>query len=287
MKRLFPIVLIAIVFLMSALIPAYADVVWSNAFLEQNRNKTIQVDRRFYANGPRGHINLLEKPGIGKVMATYENGKHITIGHAYRHMGKYWGIPPVDHTSGTMGWVPMDQLLLFYDNIDFLNDHRDEVHDFNGSLDFLLEADSFYLWRWPGSDREKRFFDSSEWHPDDSDVAGRYLYIDSEGREWVYVLIWWGIEPAPPGGHPATGWVCSDDPGNGRIPAFNPAPEPVIWSPPEGSIIIDGQPEDFRISEEQRESEAPGFLVFIVFAAAIAVVIVSIIVLLIRKNRYR
>ena len=283
MKRFFPVVLIVIVFWLSSQISVYADVVWGNTFLEQNRNHTIPVDRTFQANGPMGHINLVEKPGLSKVLVKYENGRNITIGHAYRHMGKYWGIQRVSHLSGTMGWVPMDQLLLFYDSIDFINDHQNEVHDFNGRLDFLLNVDSLYIWKWPGSDREKIIYDNSERFLDENALYGRYSYVDSEGREWVFTMLWGGIDrqggmqPGPlPGEMRAEGWICIDDPQNGQIPAFNPAPEPVIWSPQAG----------YSITHEQRQSETQLSLIYVVFAAAIAVVIVSIVILLIRKNRY-
>jgi len=269
--------LIAIIILLSSQMSVYADAIMGNEFLERNRGKTIPVSRQFHANGPEGYINLMEKPGSRNVLTTYENGSVIEIGSAYLHMGKYWGIQPIGHFTDIPGWVQMDQLLLFYDNIDFVNEHRVELYNFGGSLDFLFEADSFYIWKWPGSDQEKILYDNSERCLDDSAMEYNYVYIDSEDRKWVYTMIWGGEDvyggwqPAPPPGGRAKGWICADDPGNGQIPAFNPAPKPVKWSPPEGSGI--GQ------------AQRPGLLVIIIIAAAVAIVAIALVIRMRRQKR--
>ena len=32
-------------------------------------------------------------------------------------------------------------------------------------------------------------------------------------------------------GASVSGWICLDDPENNEVPAFNPAPKPIRWSP--------------------------------------------------------
>ena len=226
MKQLFIIIAFTIV-LMFPLV-AHADVVIGNDFFDKNRDKTEPLNHIFQVNSAKGFLSAKEKPGSLKSVGTYQNGNLLLIDSTYLHNGKYWGIPPVSH-YGPPGWFPMDELLMFYSSVDFETENQASIYNYVGDLDSLLTAEEFYIWQWPGSDREKIFYDYRDL--EESAVRTGLACLDDEGREWLYVRLWGGSTFGGGFGHigAASGWVCLSDPGNGGIPAFNPAPEPIPW----------------------------------------------------------
>ena len=225
-KRIFAILLVGI--LLMALSPAaLADVIIGNEFFHQHEDKIQELDRyRFIANGPNGHVSAKKAPGSGKETTVYQNGEDVLIASTYIYKGKYWGITPFGHFAQIPGWIPMDQLLVKYSQEDFEAEHQDELYAYTGGFDALFEAEAFYLWQWPGSDREKIYYDM----PLDADAyRGGPAYRDNESREWVYIVIfggWLGNNREI-----TDGWICLTDPSNSDIPAFNPAPAPTKWLP--------------------------------------------------------
>jgi len=245
-----------IVLLLLALSPvAHADIVMGNEFLYAIRNKTVDVNKQFIVNSSTGYVVPKEKPGSHKgvtVEHSYKfelfsitdenefmflNGDIITIEYAYRHGGSYWGITKPSHTFQPSGWIPMDELRVYYDNVDFMTEHKNELHRYTGGFDELSETEAFYLWQWPGSDMEKIKYDSTVF---DSDTyRGADTYLDNEGREWVYIIIFG--EVIGNNRRTTAGWICLSDPENSSIPAFNPAPAPTKWVPggtPEGTFSM-------------------------------------------------
>ncbi|MCL2151943.1 MAG: hypothetical protein FWH57_03120 [Oscillospiraceae bacterium] len=248
----------------------YADVVNGNAFLNKNSDKTERIGdsfREFYVDSPSGYVIPKEKPGSKKGIVPdysengdeikYNNGEKVLIYNVCLYKGEYWGIPPTSHAySDGNGWIRMDELAMIYDNNDFIEEHQGELYRYRGGFDELLEAEGFYIWQWPGSDREKihatntldlyvdpnnrdsNYYGYSlyqyiqEVGADDAFTAG-YGYEDEEGRQWVYIEIFGGDTlggRTPYGRGGPEGWLCLSDLNNDQIPAFNPAQEPKKWS---------------------------------------------------------
>lgn len=260
MKR-FITIFISISILVSPL-TAMADVVMGNDFLYKNGDKTIIIGeifygKRFYVNGPSGYVIPKEEPGSDKGVSTehsyvdipenvftFKNGEIVRIERAYLYNGEYWGVMSASHAYQPTGWFRMDELLMIYEYEDFEKENQDQFYTFTGSYDNLFAAEKLVLWQWPGSDREKRVLDFEGFQVTNvsafafqdkmgntKDGAVR-AYKDDAGREWIYAL----IEYTYSGEGSARkfqeeSWVCLSEPENSAIAAFNPAPNPIKWSP--------------------------------------------------------
>jgi len=217
---------------------SYADVVIGNDFYNDNKEKTIDIQRLFKANGSGGSVSAKDAPGSLTSVDNYKNGSMVVIGPGYKKSGKYWGMTPIGHFSWAPGWIPMDDLLMVYDAVDFANENRNRLYGFDGSLDDLMQAEQFYFWRWPGSDWERILFRWTDYFGTDPDpgdieneIRANLAYTDDDGREWTYIRIGYGSSYSWLYGRAFDGWVCISDPDSSDIPAFNPSPDPILWSP--------------------------------------------------------
>ena len=244
------LVIIIIIFLLVPPIYASADVVIGNEFEREHRDELTSLERSlFIVNGPDGYVIAREEPGSTKdtiqgnwggheVTVSLDNGAIVYMSYVYVHKGEYWGVMQTGHHVYIPGWILMDDLLMYYDNRDFMEQHKDKLYDFTGSIDILQKTYEFYLWQWPGSDRERILYAVDEYSDLDDEYAIRTgkAYMDDNAREWVYITIWDGFASGFSRGGSAEGWICLDDLTNeGDIQAFNPAPGPTKWSP-DGSI---------------------------------------------------
>jgi hypothetical protein len=249
-KKLVLIIAILLIFITQIYI-AYADVIWEpdNRFYEQNRDDAILISRFFYANGDKGYVSLKSQPGSGSEVARYNNGELLYIQFACDYKGKIWG---VDYTPG---WVPMDQLLLRYDYISFEEEYGDEFYSYEGNYDMLEKTDVIVFWNWPGSGSIIDVRDLSVSYSSDERtwLQPSNAYRDSEGREWGFITYFYGTRNF---------WICMSDLSNTEIPAFNPAPEPVLWQPAD-------------MGGAQRDIPLP-VLVIILVAALAATTIITI-----------
>ncbi|MCL1895674.1 MAG: hypothetical protein FWG03_03915 [Clostridiales bacterium] len=259
------VIALAAVFLFALPLAAYADVVFGNDFLDKHRDKTEPVGRSFIVDGPDGYVSVKVKPGSEKEEIRIDNGAIVHIVAVYKHKGAYWGITPSNHAYYYCGWFPMDELLVYYDSADFAFEHSGEFYEYTGDFDKVLAAEGFYIWQWPGADREKINYINEYLEP--GALKTEYAWMDGEGNEWIYLLIWGGYSTHGGYSDAAEGWVCINDPQNGNIPAFNPAPEPSPWSPPDGSGTT---------GPGSSGSEPPLPLLIIIIAAALAVVLILV-----------
>jgi hypothetical protein len=220
---------------------AYADVIMGNEFAYKNADKTEAVGERYYGkrfviNSPLGYVIPKEEPGSEKGIPSgsgyrsgwgykdikepeydvfvFKNGGVFYIEATYLHDGRYWGIMSPSHVYQPPGWVSMDELLVFYDRQDFEIVNKGTFYAYTGSYDAVISAKQLVEWQWPGSDKEKKII--SDNIPKYADVL--FAYTDSKGREWGKTSY-------------SEGWICLSDPENNKIPSFNPAPKPTIWSP--------------------------------------------------------
>ena len=230
------LIFLGVICLLAVPIAANADIIRMNDFYRTNDNiEPLDRYHYFQANGIFGNISFKAAPGSSEEVFTCENGTIIGIYSTYLYKGRYWGFPIKPyHGFWDYGWVLMDELLMLYDSQDFEEENEDRFYVYTGSYDALLSAEKLIIWQWPGSDREKiireEFIIDTE--------SPRTAYRDAEGREWgktrvANIISYAGIDPTDPiniwGNR---GWICLSDPENNTdIPAFNPAPKPVKWSP--------------------------------------------------------
>jgi len=222
-----------------------ADAVMGNEFEWEHHDELQRLERSlFVVNGPDGYVILREEPGSSKEairswwssgeVISFDNGTIVYMDSVYVYEDEYWGVMQTGHHVDIPGWILMDELLMYYDSQDFIEEHEDELYGFSGSIDRVYKAEEFYLWQWPGSDRERILYTVDE----DNDLEDEYAirtglaYMDDNGREWVYVILWNGFTSGLSRYGSAEGWTCLDDLANaGNIEAFNPAPESIKWSP--------------------------------------------------------
>jgi hypothetical protein len=249
-KRFF--IIFAMTALLTSTLTVYADMIWSNSFLDKNRHKMTELERyMFVVDSESGALTAKEEPGSDKEFKLwdyqnahqYENGQGINLTKVYNHNGEYWGIGDYGGHGGPSGWFPMNQLLVMYDRKDFIVDYENEFYNYTGVFDIELLNEKLVTWRWPGSDSAKTTYNFAEGdgYYDGIEVKKlniHYAYKDVQEREWGYVEIEAVINVSI--GHGALGkslqtwdaWICLDDPANdSNIPSFNPAPEPKKWSP--------------------------------------------------------
>ena len=238
--------LFALGFLFSSIV-AHADAVWGNDFLDEHREETQSLDRsRFCVNGADGYVIPQQVPGEALeeftsehswasnngspvLLPKFQNGSELILGQVYIHDGEYWGAMHPSHSYSWPGWVAMDQMLAVYIPADFDTEHKDDFqYAYTGNTESLLEAKRLVLWQWPGSDREKRVFESMN---SVIDISVLHTYRDTDSREWGYISVKYRPPNWNSGATQAIGWVCLTDPANSDIPSSYPAPPPTKWSP--------------------------------------------------------
>ena len=238
MTRRVLMILLSAIFLLASSPIAYADVVMGNDFQSRHKDEIQKLDRvRFCANGPDGYVTIRETPGWeneeyldwhGEI-SEYQNGEELFMHGYYTLKGEYWGLMEIGtHRYYPPGWIPMDRLLAIYTPIDFEEENKDSFHAYTGNYNALYAAERIVLWQWPGSDREKRVLDNDGLTLKSANALR--AYTDKEGCEWGYIEISYTYPASYYTSHAAS-WICLTDPANSQIPAFNPAPKPVKWSP--------------------------------------------------------
>ena len=244
------LVILLLCFLLAAPHAVYADAITQvdNSFFNRHQNDILPLGRSFIVDGEDGSVEIKEKPGTAEGLYQIENGDIVFVHYSCLFDGEYWGFI-------NAGWVRLDQMLVLYDNISFVEDHADEFYSYEGTYEALEKAGGAVAWSWPGSGvRLRTIGDMQGW-----EFNRAYTWTDPEGREW-------GLERGYQGF--SDSWVCLSDPMNGDMPAFNPAPPPAVW-------VSDKEHVDLG------KTRNPMVLLAVVLIAAVAVVTI----VLIRNNR--
>lgn len=194
-------------FLMTTPKIAFADVIWepNDDFYLKHSDECALERRNYISNRTDGKITLYKSPLSKKKVGTYsEEEYYVSFTFTDKNDVK-WGIIEVD---GKTGWIPMDQLIVVYDNQSFYEDYYNEFKNYDGTYDEVLE-DSFIIWTFPGSGEiDSKFMEENK--AADSRPEIQYTFTDDEGRAWGYVNYYYG----------SRGWICLDDPVNENIPLF-------------------------------------------------------------------
>ena len=238
------LIVFIVIFMLASPLAVRADIIRGNDFLNKNKDKAVIVGDRYYGkrfviNSPAGYVIPKEEPGSEQGVSTaysykgtnpgghgdkpytfegnyfiFKNGEIIIITYTYLYQGKYWGVMSTSHSYQPPGWIPMDELLVIYDQQDFETLNKNSFYTYTGSYDAVLNAKKVVEWEWPGSDTEKRIVE--DYIAERANVL--YAYKDKDGREWGKTEY-------------SESWICLSDPENRKIPSFNPALQPAAWSP--------------------------------------------------------
>jgi len=260
-KHYFALPLIALVLSMVfPVVSARADLIFppSDSFYDNNARDCVYVNRDYYSNGKEGYVTFLSEPG-GREVEKRKNGEIFWIQFTYDKNGETWGVAEFDSdiTPGQVtGWVPLKQMEAVYDYISFEEDHKNEISQYTDDYQLPTGTSEIILWKWPGSGEiaVKMPFLDSPWQ------TAVNSYIDSAGREWLQMQYYAGYRNT---------WLCLDDPDNPDIPAFNPAPSPVLYAP------VDTLPVDVQQPESGSSPLVLAvILVIVVVAAAVALILI-------------
>jgi len=234
----------------------YADAIaeTDNSFFNRHQNDFLPLGRSFISDGEDGSVPVKDSPGSAKEIHQIENGNIVYVQYSCLFNGDYWGF-----TFASNGWIRLDQMLVLYDSISFVEEHANEFYSYEGTYDTIENAGGAILWSWPGSGvqlwTKEEIYDWS--------IMNSYTWSDPEGREWVFMSGYQGYTDS---------WICLSDPMNGNIPAFNPAPPPSVWVPETEHVDI-GQ------------SEKKAVLPIVILVAAVVIVTIVLIRTIWKKGR--
>jgi len=212
-KRIITILIVNFLLLPALVVNADLVTQPSNDFFDRYGNDCIYLGRSFIANGADGFVQVKNEPGSNRGGPEIENGEVIYMDYSCLYKGEFWGF-----TQQHSGWVKIDgQLLVLYDYVAFGEDYLGDFYTYKGNYAEIKETKAAVAWPWPGAD-------SHLWTIEDLDTTNfrvLHAYKDEQEREWGFVTYLYGSPNI---------WFCLSDPLNKSIPAFNPAPEPMIWA---------------------------------------------------------
>ena len=255
--------------LLLLLIPlsAFADMMWvpPSKFFDANPRGYEYINRVFYANGEAGYVSVRDTPGSNTEVGTIINGSTYRVSVAYDSIGGKWGLIPLNgvyepRDKMKTGWVPINQLVPVYDYISFEEEHGKEFYTYKGDYEALFEASELVFWNWPGSGEiamaQAPNIENSPIERTWLAVEQAQAYKDKEGREWVLIPYFYASKNR---------WICISDPSNRDIPAFHPAPAPVLWPAAEQGAIPDNKP------------QVPAILIVTILVSVLVLVTVALI----------
>lgn len=211
---------------------AQADVIWTpnDDFFEKHYEECEQLGRSYTANGEDGYVELKKDPLSKETVENAMNGEEFFVSFTYTDKrGIVWGVVEYDDSTG---WIRMEELLIIYDNISFMEEYKDEIKAYQGEADDIeLGEEPVQFYKYPGSGTSISAIEIKEDKPEFS-----YTYEDPEGRLWGYVAYHFANR----------GWICLSDPTNAMIPASQEKSE-VTMIPPAAKLP---DPSDSAVSKE-------------------------------------
>lgn len=258
-----------------------ADVIWEpqDDFYEKHSSDCTHVGRQFIADGPDGKVILYESPVSAKEVATWENGYRVWIAFTYEDgQGIVWGFPSEGEKNS--GWMPMEYMKVVYDSISFMEEHRSQIEDRDGSLDESYKSDTINYWKYPGSD-DGGNINMQDW---DNMPVYSYVYTDEEGRSWGYLNYFYGYRGV---------WICLDDP-TAEYEELYPNGAPQIEVKDDDEVKEESQSEEIQSGEiqtaenlntERIKPQTNQRTIVVVVVLVAAVVLVTIALLAVLKKR--
>lgn len=203
---------LCLVFLIEGSLSVCADMIWepTNTFYSNHKNECTYVGRVFTANGSDGTVTVRETPDSDAEVATVQNGSTFTVTFTFKDSsGNDWGLVEfvIDgsgkpHSSSQqgdkIGWIPMKDLTVVYDEISFRNDHKSEFETYKGDLDSYVIKKEILVWTYPDSGN----ISSTIKTLDAGKLSLSDTYTDKDGRLWGYLAYY----------RMTKGWICISNP---------------------------------------------------------------------------
>lgn len=206
-------------------VPALADVAWEpeNSFYQRHQNQCELEERMYWVNGAEGYAVLQEEPE-GKPIATVKNGVKVFVNGIYddawalitynvdQDPERYLAVASDAEEGYHEAWLPMEELVRYYDSQCFEEEHRTELSAERRTFEAADKA--LCLYEYPGGPFTWQMdpLNTKEMAP----VETQLLYTDAEGREWGKVGYWYGSRNI---------WFCLSDLENPDLPEEDHMPE--------------------------------------------------------------
>lgn len=213
-------------------VTAWADLIWTpqDSFYEEHDRDCDYVGRRYYANGDKGYVTVMQRPGEGAILDFIPNGEIFYVSMSYDKGGSgTWGVvqykmdsnnkPVADYSweeGATTGWIDMDSLVVVYDGKSFAEEHAAEIRktDDASMLKVTMpDTGRIYLWSYPGSEAPYDQLNSLE-----NQIEFDQTYEDPDGNLWGHTGYYYGRRDF---------WVNLSDPGDEHAGA-KPYEKPVL-----------------------------------------------------------
>jgi hypothetical protein len=267
MKKFFGILLAFVLLCGFLAVPARADVIFEpmDDFYEAHREDCVYHCRSYTANGPNGSVKVYKSPVIDQVQAELDNGQTVYISWVYTGSdGIAWGYWE-EWELQKSGWIPMDYLVLIYDQISFSEEFAHRLVEEQGTLSEQYAGETVYFYEYPGSDNGWTMEISPDWLPDYYTT-----YVDDNGNTWGRVGYFYGHRDI---------WIALDNPYADYTELYPDATEPVTEASSETA-----EPTETTAPVEEIRPESPVNMVVLVAAVA-AVVAVTIVLLVVLKRK--
>lgn len=200
-----------------------ADIIWepTDNFYQGHRAACKEVYRSYLANGEDGYVAMYKSPASDRKVQLFKNGYEFNFSYSYTDTnGKEWGL--VEPSNTATGWVPMEELVMKYDNISFCEEHEDEFTEYNGEYDDKLSGRLLIIWEYPSSGEVRVKLTTNI-----STTNIPYIYTDGDGNTWgLYMFLervqrLSGDEEDTSKWNNENGWVCLNDPDNEELPVID------------------------------------------------------------------
>lgn len=189
--------LLTLIFVLALAPAAFADVIFEpeNSFYWDHRGECQYHSRSYYADGPDNVAVVYGSPESAAVVERVKNGDTLWISHIYEdESGISWGYCE-NFRENWSGWVPMEYLLLKYDDLCFQEEFAARITEESGTL---TASGEIYYWNYPGSEDADVVTVEPDYLPEYEAV-----FTDDAGRKWGYIGYHMGLRNV---------WVCLDDP---------------------------------------------------------------------------
>ena len=256
-----------ILILVAMLLPVSvrADVIYEpfDDFYMTNREVCSYVGRNYQATGPNGTVTLYESPVNPGIKKTYDNGITLYVSYTYQDGdGIQWACCD-NWEDNITGWVPMEYLLLIYDEQSFYEEHIEQIVPVQVTLDSAeLTGKTVYFWAYPGSTDYIEVEMSADYHP-----SFQESYTDENGTEWIRCGYFMGIKGK---------WINLNQPTADYETLF---PKPPIETEPAATEPA---------ATEQVEEIKPaigGITVTVIIAVAAVVAATAMLLIVLKKKR--
>ena len=191
-----------------------ADIIWTpnDDFFIKHYEECERLERSYIASGEKGYVEIRKNPLSKETVANKENGTEFYVSFTYTDKrDRVWGVVEQDDSTG---WILMDELVVIYDDVSFLEEHKDDIQAYQGEFDdYVPEEAPLQFYEYPGSESPVSAMEIKQDKPEFS-----YTYKDEEGRIWGYVNYYFKHK----------GWICLGDPTNANITGSKEQPQLTI-----------------------------------------------------------